>query len=387
MRVAYISMDAGVPVFGKKGCSVHVQEIIRGFLNRGAEVELFTPRLGGDAPADLCSVKVHKLADLPTKVDAEKRELAAQALNNELRDALRNSGAFDLIYERYSLWSFAAMQWAKLNGIASILEVNAPLIEEQQKHRKLINKKSAELTAKTVFRSASTVVAVSEEVATYVQTRAQCNLHVVANGVNLTRFSPKLAASLASDKDLLTVGFVGTLKPWHGLDTLISAHKLLESESVKVKLLIVGDGPERERLEAMLSAEQKERVVFTGAVNPDEVPGFLATMDVAVAPYPALDDFYFSPLKLYEYMAMGLAVVASNIGQIQDVVKDAENGLLYEAGNVQSLAEKLEELASKPELRSSLARQARLTAEDHSWDAVLDKMLSTVNVLETYAAA
>ncbi len=383
MRVAYISMDAGVPVFGKKGCSVHVQEIIRAFKQRGAEVELFTPRLGGDAPADLKSIKVHKLPALPkTKVNA--RELAAQELNLDLREALEKSQAFDLVYERYSLWSYAAIAWAKTNTIPSILEVNAPLIEEQEKHRELIDKKSAEVIAETIFSSASTVVAVSEEVAEYVQTRAQSNLHVVANGVNLTRFSPKVAARLAANKDLLTVGFVGTLKPWHGLDTLICAQQLLEATPAKIKLLIVGDGPEKDRLEAMLSVEQKKKVVFTGAVDPEEVPDLLATMDVAVAPYPALDNFYFSPLKLYEYMAMGLAVVASNIGQIQNVVKDAENGLLYEAGNVQSLADKLRELSSKPELRSSLARQARLTAERHSWDAALSKMLSTVNLLETY---
>ncbi len=374
MRLAYISLDPGVPVFGQKGCSVHVQEIARAFQKLGYEIHLFSPRIGGEAPSDLEAVKVHTLSPL-AKADLETREKAAQSLNSELTQTFLRTGPFDLVYERYSLWSFAGISLAKRMGIASILEVNAPLIEEQATHRGLLDEAGARRIAKQVFGEASLISAVSEEVAKYVKlTQANARVAISPNGVNLERFSPHTLPTLVSEPETFTVGFVGTLKPWHGLDTLITAFEQLNDP--QMRLLIVGDGPERNRLETLLSPKVRNQVRFTGSVSPEAIPGLLTSMDVAVAPYPALERFYFSPLKLYEYMAAGLPVVASRIGQIAQIIKHEQNGLLYEAGDTNALAQHLKRLKHQSKLRAELSMAARNSAESHSWDANLSRLLN-----------
>src|SRR5262249_46748399 len=157
-----------------------------------------------------------------------------------------------------------------------------------------------------------------------------------------------------------TVGFVGSLKPWHGLQTLVKAFDRLHAIDPAVRLLVVGDGPERSRLEEDLTARSLlDAVHFTGSVAPAEVPGLLASMDAAVAPYPNLRHFYFSPLKVYEYMAAGCAVVASRIGQLDGLIEHEVSGLLCAPDDPLDLAGALLRLRSEPALRDRLGEAAR----------------------------
>jgi glycosyltransferase involved in cell wall biosynthesis len=383
MCVAYVCMDPGVPVFGQKGASVHVQEVIRSLLKRGAKVDLFALRLGGECPSDLTGVKVHTFPDLP-KADTQQREQLTLSLNQMLRLKLASS-RFDVIYERYSLWSYAAMDVAKAAHSSSVLEVNAPLIEEQEAHRSLHDKDAAVMVAARVFDSAATVICVSEQVAQYVRryTTNTQKIHVLPNGVNLSRFAVSPAKT-----DEFTVGFVGTLKPWHGVEVLLGAFRNFHERHSQSRLLVVGDGPERERLEAEVKRYQLSKAVtFTGAVSPESVPQYLAQMTVAVAPYPALENFYFSPLKILEYMAAGVPVVASRAGQIPELIEDGVSGILCPPGDRGALTLALCDLYQRPALAERLAKQARKKVEQqHSWDVVVDKMLGFANVAEGVGA-
>ncbi|MGH3089943.1 MAG: glycosyltransferase family 4 protein [Rubrobacteraceae bacterium] len=377
MRIAYVCADIGVPVFGRKGNSIHVQEVIRAMAKKGIEVHLFAARAGGEMPPDLVdNVTLHELPKIP-KGDPETRERASFAANKTLYAMLDFEGPFDLIYERYSLWSFAGMEYAADSEIPGLLEVNAPLIEEQARHRDLTDRVSASRVAERAFGDAAALLPVSGEVARYLNSwpMARGRVHTVPNGVNADRFPEDAEPSLPSDD--FTVGFVGTLKPWHGLQVLVEAFDKLHEEDQNVRLLVVGDGPERENIESELASKGlSEKAHFTGSVGPEEVPGLLASMDVATAPYPMRSDFYFSPLKVFEYMAAGLPVASSRIGQLDGLILDRQNGLLCPAGDPYKLAGALKELKEDPDLRTRLGAEARKTVmADHTWDAIADTIL------------
>ncbi|MGC8642084.1 MAG: glycosyltransferase family 4 protein [Isosphaeraceae bacterium] len=376
MRIAYVCTDQGIPVFGRKGCSIHVQEVIRAMIAQGAEVHLFTPRGEGNVPAGLEPVRLH-LLPIADQKDAALREQASFRANSALRQALAMNGQFDIIYERYALWSHAGMDFAQAARIPGILEVNAPLIDEQRLHRVLIDHANAEWVAHRAFGNATALIAVSREVAAYLRQypQTESRVWVIPNGVNPERFAGAHASSERSE-GTFTVGFVGTLKPWHGVSTLIEAFQRLHGQDAATRLLIVGDGPERSKLEADVKRRGLSKAVhFQGAVDPAEVPGSLRSMDVATAPYPRLPGFYFSPLKVFEYMAAGKAVVASRIGQLTDLVEHEKTGLLCNPGDARDLAEALTRLRQEPTLRDRLGQEARTRiCRDHTWKAAVDKI-------------
>jgi glycosyltransferase involved in cell wall biosynthesis len=376
MRIAYVCTDPGIPVFGTKGASIHVQEILRAFLRRGADVTLISPRLGDAPPSDLAAVRCRPLPEPPKGGEAEARVDWALSTNERVAALLADDAPFDLVYERHALFAHGAMEAAAALGAASILELNAPLIDEQERHRALVRRDAAVASARRAFASAGHVGAVSQGAAAYALSHGALRdrVDVVPNGVNPSRF-PKPAPA----EGAFTVGFLGTLKPWHDTATLIEAFALLRADKIPdARLLIVGDGPDRARIEARLDALGLGGAAhLTGAVPASDVAAWLGRMHVAVAPYSADQPFYFSPLKIYEYMAAGLPVLASRVGDLPDVLDHGSLGLLTDPDDPAAMAHALAQLANDPALRARLGSSAR----DHvlayrTWDAVAERLIA-----------
>ena len=413
-RVAFVSTDPGVPVFGSKGASVHVQAVVRELLRRGTEVHLVTARLGGDLPRGLGGVVVHELPRI-TGTPGREREESARRSARAAADVLarvHSDTPLDLVMERYSLWSDAAMTWARACDVPGVLEVNSPLVDEQAQHRVLADRVGAEAIARRAFDAADSVIAVSEPVARWVLDRTDNrNVTVVPNGVDTRYIRPGLegrpraashldqrgesraashldqrgeprAASHLDQRAPFVIGFVGTLKPWHGVEVLVEAFARLARTDDGTRLRLVGDGPQRAAIAAQ--AERlgvADRVDLVGAVAPERMPEELARMDLAVAPYPQLPDFYFSPLKLYEYLAAGLPVVASDIGPVGEVLDGGHLGVLVTPGDMTELAAALAGLRSDAALRAELGDLGRRAAVSrHDWSLVVSRILTTVPV-------
>ncbi len=380
MRVAYVCTDPGVPVLGRKGASVHAQAVLRVLVDRGAQVHLVAARLGGPLPAGLQGLRVHLLPAV-TAGSAAERELAARGTDAAVAGVLDTLGGVDLVYERYSLWGRTATAWSREAGVPSVLEVNAPLVQEQAEHRVLVDRAGAEDVAGAALSAATVVTCVSESVAAWARART-CSpdrVHVVPNGVDPDRVRPAARPVTSATASPFTLGFVGTLKPWHGVDTLIDALALLSGQSPGAyRLLLVGDGPEADALRHRADAAGVTALVEqTGAVEPAAVPQLLQRMDLGVAPYPHLADFYFSPLKIYEYLAAGLPVVASAVGDVPSLLRGGALGLLVEPGRADVLAAAIAQLRDDPVRRAGLRTAGRAAVlRDHTWGGVVDRVLS-----------
>jgi glycosyltransferase involved in cell wall biosynthesis len=129
----------------------------------------------------------------------------------------------------------------------------------------------------------------------------------------------------------------------------------------------------------------QEAVTLVGNVPHEEVPRYLALMDVAVAPYPAVEDFYFSPLKLFEYMAGGRPVVASRIGQVAQVIADGLTGLLYEPGDREALIACIRRLRADESLRRDLGQNARIACSMNTWRQNAERVVGWVEPLLHHA--
>jgi glycosyltransferase involved in cell wall biosynthesis len=169
----------------------------------------------------------------------------------------------------------------------------------------------------------------------------------------------------------LVAGFVGTFGPWHGVVELANAIKAIP-KSVRVRFLFVGTGSLHGEVEKLLQAERESgRVIFTGAVEHDQVPVLLDACDILVAPHVPLadgSDFFGSPTKIFEYMAMGKAIVASRLGQIGEVLTDNETALLVTPGGVNEMADAIVRLVNSDEMRARLGENARAAAiQKHTW--------------------
>lgn len=366
MRIAYVTVDPGIPVFGTKGASVHIQEVVRELIRRGHDVTVHTTRAGRDIPDDLAGLEV-----IETRIDADDpgaRERAQQEVSARIAARIIAGGA-DLVYERYSLFSTALAEVAEATGAAGILEVNAPLIEEQRTHRVLVDEEAAAKALARQVAAATATVAVSDPVRDWVRERTGSeSVHTVPNGVSITRIVPR-----PEEIGDPVVTFVGTLKPWHGVADLLAAAALAKRPW---KLRIIGDGPERAALEEQAAGLGIE-VDFRGAVAPADMPGQLAGSAIGVAPYPDLggeQQQYFSPLKVYEYLAAGLPVVASAVGQLPQIL--GELGTLVPPSDPAALAAAIDTLAADPVLRGKLGWRGRMQAEEkHSWAGAVDRIL------------
>ena len=422
MKIAYLCADPGIPVLGNKGASVHVREFTDALVELGHQVRIYSTAgtVEGEsaqspnvtraaltvlAPSEqiqhLAAMTAARTAHSDSKHDrAHLFSEVLHILNDPefVKAALPSLREFDpdLIIARHTLLSTAGTTLARELGCPCVLEVNAPLVEERLRYWNLTLQDEAEEIERVAFTEADLMVAVSEGVRTYLLRYGapRERILVMPNGVNLANFHPEVDGGEVRRRynldGKLVIGFSGSLKPWHGVDMLMKAFASIRNIlgghnefSARLQLLIIGDGPQREQL-TQLSRELKldEVVTFTGAISHAEMPAHLAALDIAAAPYLSSDGFYFSPLKVMEYLAMGLPVVAPRLGQIPSLLQSGKLpcGLIYPPDDQHELAAALLTLVNNEQLSRQLgeraAAQARLRS---SWQSIAQQIIERVS--------
>ncbi len=195
---------------------------------------------------------------------------------------------------------------------------------------------------------------------------------VVPNGVDRSRFKVTLAGDAIRNRLGLTgslvVGFVGILEPWTGVDWFLEALPGLGAALDNLAVLIVGTGGLESRLRQIVARSGLEdRVRFAGFVPHAEVPEYMASFDIAVAPYRKVEPFCNSPMKLHEYMAMGKPILTPRMGQSAELIQHGENGLLYEPDDANEMLERLGHLMHDADLRARLGRTALARCHEMNW--------------------
>lgn len=377
MKICYVCPDLGIPVDGTKGASAHVRGLVRAFDSMGHQVTVVAGAAESEDGGLEVPVTVVPRPATHRGLPLEESPRLVRALghlwnNIELERVLDGvCGTFqpDLLYERYSPFGAATGQVARARGLPHILEVNALLAEEGKKYRGQALGEACSFLEEISFRTPDMVVTVSDELreAVLAHRADPATVLTVPNGVDTVRFSPVGRVEQVGKPGDTVIGFVGGLRPWHGIERLVDIFQVLAAEP-GYHLLVVGDGPERKRLNK-LAKEYPGRVTLTGNVAHDEVPSLVRAIDIAIAPYPAMESFYFSPLKILEYMACGCAVVATGIGQVEELVEHGETGLLAGADDNQAFVDAIRTLRADDELRTRLSAAAASRAGAvHDWE-------------------
>lgn len=375
LRVVYLRSTPG-PGTQAGGAASHIKGVVEGLETLGAEVQI----ISNDLIAGL-NVAADRFKVIPPQPGGNTRALFD--IHNNLvftRGAvpLIERADPDFIYQRYARFSWAGVVAAQRTKRPLFLEYNG---SEVWVGRHWDRVGSLDLLARYErlnLDAAARIFVVSEVERRNLEARgvAAGKIVVNPNGVDVERFRPGVGRDAARRElgireDEVVAGFVGTFGPWHGVEKLAEAIKLIPANE-QVRFLLVGSGSFCSEVEKQLETEVAAgRVIFTGAVGHDRVPSLLDACDILLAPHVPLADgseFFGSPTKIFEYMAMGKGIVASRLGQIGEVLVHGETALLVAPGDVEGLKEAILRLVGDKELREALGTKAREIAETkHTW--------------------
>ncbi len=287
----------------------------------------------------------------------------------------------EAILTRYKLYDISSAWVARRFRIPLVLWVHSPAAFEQREYlREFLRVPGlAERVEGQFIRAADRVLVVSEELKRYFLGPAAGvhgeRLEVIPNGVNPEKFTPSIDGQPVRSQfpcpEPVVLGFVGSFSAWHGMKSLKSLMTFALSEYPNTCFLLVGEGPHRGQIESFVRSGgwDPRRVLFTGQADHSGIPRYLSATDICLLPYDQeKEKFYFSPLKLFEYLACGKPVFASRRGQIEEVIQDGHNGVLYSPENPEEALSRLRTLIEDAAFRKKLGEAARRTVLDrYTW--------------------
>ena len=379
-KVFFLRTDLGGSM--RAGGSIsHVKGMIRAFCKAGYEVVYIADAVSEVLPSEVLQLQIKPSPDLDFFDELQLIDYNLR-VRRELRALVASHGP-GLIYQRHSLFNFAGGEAARKFHLPLILEANDSEVWVKKHWSRLFFEHLAVRCELLALRSAANVAVVSQRVAEQLQPYGikEDRLLLNPNGVDPEEFHPDIDGTFVRKryglKNRVVVGFIGTFTGWHGVETLFDAASLVCERDPSISFLFIGDGDLKSMLEKRTGAFP-DRMIFTGLIPHPEAPRYLAACDILVSPHRGFDDgtaFFGSPTKLFEYMAMGKAIIASKLEQIAEVIHDGKNGLHMDPGNTRQLAELILKLAGDEDLRQRLGAQARVDVVTHyTWDKNVERI-------------
>lgn len=307
-----------------------------------------------------------------------------------------NLNEYTLIHERYNGMSMGGAFACRRQNIPYILEINADMLEQSEYLGNKIKGFSQVVAVEKTrfcFNTAHRIISVSSELKDHLIQKwnvAASKIIVLPCAADVDVFRDKFDTKSIKQqiglKNEQVIIWVGGFYPWHNLDLLINSFQNVIKIIPDTRLVLIGDGKTRESIEQMIKDKNlDETVIFTGKVQHEKIPALLSIADIAVSPF----DSYFpghggTPMKLFEYMAAGKPIVATNVSQVNAVIKNGYNGLLIEPGDELSFTDAIIHLAENPNERKRLGENAKREAiRYHSWGHYAERLESIYwNVLD-----
>jgi len=403
LRILFVN-----PVAGRSAEDLHIAAFVRAGRAAGHHIELVNPihdeaeEISGNTPGHYrakwrakAGWFAYLLRDILMWITDTFRSMRLARKYSQRRSD------FDVVYYRggMSLFDSSGRRIARDLGLPLLLELNAfPDTESDIRRRPMPLRRLIVRYIAADVEQASVIFVVSHELARAVRGRSKPGKRVVVNpnGVDLSSFRPTVDGtpcreSLGVASGDILIGYAGSFQSWQGVLTLVHsfANVVRENRSLGAHLLLIGEGPDvpaAERLAADLQVAH--RVHICGRLPHSSMPGVLAACDILTAPYERLESFYFSPLKVFEYLALGKPTVASRAGQLEEILTHRESAILIDPGSREQLTAAISELASDQTLRQKIGRAAASVATRYTWAknfARVAECACTVSATESYA--
>lgn len=367
------------------GSAVHINGLICALRDQGAEVHVVAPKIattiaGGNGSSGLNRLRrklprtIHELAELSYNVPE------VRALRKAVVDFRP-----DVIYQRSNLYLLSGAHVANTENLPLIEEVNAPYYRERSQFGGIAWPAMARWAERRAWRQADAIVAVTRVLADIVAEQGipADRLYVMPNGIDEGLLDPSAYDPQAKERlqlsPYLVLGFTGFVREWNGLEAVLE--QLTRPEGRTWFLMIVGDGPAREALEQRArELGVAERLRFTGLLQRSDISAHVSAFDIALQPAA---NPYASPLKLFEYLALGRAIVAPDQPNIREVLQHEENAILFAPGDASSLAAAIARLASSGSLRLRIGAAARAAIQHQhfTWRNNARRVLELANTL------
>lgn len=391
MKILYLHRTQGKGVEG-----VHIQEMVRAFQCLGHKVDILSPAgLNNDSTRDERRETRNIIHSIISRILPEFGFEILEIFYNFIAlirmEKLLGQKKYDLIYERYAIFSWAGVKAAKKYRIPLILEVNYTSFTPLYRKRTAILKPLAHWLDKKIFAAANGIVVVSTALKEHLIGLGVLpeKIIVCTNAADPEKFNPAISGQEIRDKFNLNgkkvLGFVGGFYPWHGLDLLINSFAEIKKEVNYAALLLIGDGPTKDKVKAKVETLGiQEDVRFIAKLQHDDLPKHIAAFDVAVMPD---SNEYGSPMKIYEYMAMGKPVIAPRLGPLEDGTEDGRQGILFSQHSQQEMTVAIKKLLFDDKLRLKMGEAARDNIVSlHTWKRNAEAVLNLYRQIENRKA-
>ena len=347
----------------KDGQYVHIEEMTNALKKLGHEIIMVGPAAVENEAFGADAGMVAVLKKYLPRFVYELLELAYAVKDYGSLVAAVKQHRPDCIYERYNLYLPSGVWLKQRFKLPMLLEVNAPLYDERKKYDGIALDRLAKWSEHFAWRGADYVLPVTQVLAETVRRAGVpvSKIAVIPNGINLENFASVPEAHDAKTalglQNCLVLGFIGFVREWHGIERVIDL--VANDQDKKLHLLLVGDGPARESLEKHAKAlAVADRVTFTGIIPRSKVASYIAAFDVALQPEVVA---YASPLKLFEYLALGRAIVAPATANIKEILVHEQNALLFDPKDPVGFYTAVRRLCEDAPLRARIATAARST--------------------------